>query len=71
MMDLFGKGSLGYWLGGFAMMLPLLFLATAAPSVNHFALGAVWIISQVLFLESIRMLTEKYEKRIKELENNP
>jgi len=65
---LFGKGSLGYWLGSFAMILPLLFLAMAVPSVNYYSVLIVWIISQVSFLESIRLLTQKYEKRIKELE---
>lgn len=68
MKDLFGKESLGYWLGGFAMILPLLFLAMAVPSVNYYSVLGVWVISQVSFLESIRLLTKKYEKKIKELE---
>jgi len=69
MKDLFGKGSLGYWLGGFAMILPLLFLSMAIPYINHISLIIVWIISQISFLQSIRLLTQKYEKRIKELES--
>ena len=68
MKDLFGKGSLGYWLGGFAMILPLLTLVIAVPSVNYYSVLVVWVISQVSFLQSIKLLTQKYEKRIKELE---
>ena len=63
------KGSLGYWLGSFAMVLPLIFLSMAIPYINHISLIIVWIISQFSFLESIRLLTQKYEKRIKELES--
>jgi len=51
------------------MILPLLFLMMAVPSVNHISLIIVWGISQFSFLESIRLLTQKYEKRIKELES--
>jgi hypothetical protein len=69
MKHLLGKGSLGYWLGGFAMTLPLLTLAIAIPSVNYVSVLIIWIISQVSFLESIRLLTKKYEARIKELES--
>jgi len=69
MKDLFGKGSLGYWLGGFAMALPLIFLTTALPLINHITVFIVWFISQVSFLQSIKLLTQKYEKRIKELES--
>jgi len=68
MKDLFGKGSLGYWLGGFAMTLPLLTLIVAISSINYVLVSIIWVISQVSFLESIRLLTQKYEKRIKELE---
>jgi len=68
MKDLFGKGSLGYWLGGFAMILPLLTLIIAVPSVNYYSVLVIWVISQVSFLQSIKLLTQKYEKRIKELE---
>jgi len=68
MRDLFGKGSLGYWLGSFAMILPLLFLAMAATSINYYSVLIVWVVSQVSFLQSIKLLTQKYEKRIKELE---
>jgi len=68
MKDLFGKGSLGYWLGSFAMILPLLTLTMAVPSVNYYSVLVVWVISQVSFLQSIKLLTQKYERRIKELE---
>jgi len=68
MKDLFSKGSLGYWLGGFAMILPLLFLTMAVPSINYYSVLVIWVISQFSFLESIRLLTQKYERRIKELE---
>jgi len=70
MKDLFGKGSLGYWLGGFAMILPLLTLVIAVPSVNYYSVLVVWVISQVSFLQSIKLLTQKYERRIKELKGD-
>jgi len=69
MRDLFGKGNLGYWLGGFAMVLPLLTLAIAIPSINYISLIVIWGISQISFLESIRLLTKKNEARIRELES--
>jgi len=62
------KTILAYLLGSFAMVLPLIFLSTAIPYVNYIVLAIVWGISQFSFLESIRLLTQKYEKRIKELE---
>lgn len=59
---------LAYLLGSFAMMLPLLFLGMAVPQINYVSVLIIWVISQVSFLESIRLLTQKYEKRIKDLE---
>ena len=63
------KTILAYLLGSFAMVLPLIFLSMAIPYINHISLIIVWGISQFSFLESIRLLTQKYEKRIKELES--
>ena len=50
------------------MILPLLTLIIAVPSVNYYSVLVIWVISQVSFLQSIKLLTQKYEKRIKELE---
>jgi len=68
MKDLLGKGSLGYWFGSFTMILPLLTLVMAVPSVNYHSVLVIWVISQISFLQSIKLLTQKNEARIRELE---
>jgi hypothetical protein len=56
-----------YWLGGLAMALPLLFLILAIPFVNKVALGIVFVISQLSYLEAIRLIFKYNEEEIREL----
>lgn len=64
---LFGVKSIPYWLGSFAMILPLLTLWLAIPTVNVWAVIIIWGISQISFLQSITMLTSSHVEEIKTL----
>ena len=56
-----------YWLGGFALALPLLCLLIAIPFVNKIALAVISIISQLSYLEAIRLIFKYNEQEIREL----